>query len=75
VTSAARTSLPGLGSSAIQRIRDRSFKSKALRLFAETGDGRKLSVPNARRVQRILKALDVAKAPEDMNLLGYRSTC
>ena len=50
----------------------RSFKSKALRLFAETGDARKLSVPNARRVQRILNELNVAKAPEDMNLPGYR---
>jgi proteic killer suppression protein len=50
----------------------RSFKSKALRLFAETGDGRKLSVPNAPRVQRILNQLDVAKAAEDMNLPGYR---
>jgi proteic killer suppression protein len=43
-----------------------------LRLFAETGDARKLSVPNARRVQRILNELDVAKAPEDTNLPGYR---
>ena len=50
----------------------RSFKSKALRLFAETGDARKLSVPNARRVQRILNELNIAKAPEDMNLPGYR---
>ena len=50
----------------------RSFKSKALRLFAETGDARKLSVPNVGRVRRILNELDVAKAPEDMNLPGYR---
>ena len=50
----------------------RSFKSKALRLFAGTGDVRKLNVPNARRVQRILNELDVAKAPEDMSLPGYR---
>ncbi|HEX2727374.1 MAG TPA: type II toxin-antitoxin system RelE/ParE family toxin [Beijerinckiaceae bacterium] len=50
----------------------RSFKSKTLRLFAETGDARKLSVPNARRVQRILNELNVAKAPGDMNLPGYR---
>jgi hypothetical protein len=53
-----------LGSSAIQHIRDPVFKSKALRPFADTGDGRKLSLSNARRVQRILNALDVAKAPE-----------
>ena len=50
----------------------RSFKSKALRLFAETGDARKLSVPNAGRVRRILNQLDVAKSAEDMNLPGYR---
>ena len=50
----------------------RSFKSKALRLFAETGDARKLSVPDAGRVRRILNELDVAKVPEDMNLPGYR---
>jgi proteic killer suppression protein len=50
----------------------RSFKSKALRLFAERGDARKLSVPNTGRVQRIINALDAAKAPEEMNLPGYR---
>lgn len=50
----------------------RSFKSKALRLFAQTGDARKLSVPNAPRVRRILNELDVAKTPDDMNLPGYR---
>jgi toxin HigB-1 len=50
----------------------RSFRSKALRLFAETGDPRKLSVPNAARVRRILNEFDVAKTPEDMNLPGYR---
>jgi proteic killer suppression protein len=50
----------------------RSFKSKALRLFAETGDARKLSVPNAKRVQRILNELEVARSPEDMSLPGYR---
>lgn len=50
----------------------RSFRSKALRLFAETGDARKLSVPNAKRVQRILNELNIAKTPEDMNLPGYR---
>jgi proteic killer suppression protein len=50
----------------------RSFRSKALRLFAETGDARKLSVPNAGRVRRILNELDIAKAPEEMNLPGYR---
>ena len=41
-------------------------------MFAETGDARKLSVPNSKRVQRILNELDIAKRPEDMNLPGYR---
>ena len=50
----------------------RSFRSKALRLFAETGDGRRLSVPNIGRVRRILNELEIARAPEDMNLPGYR---
>jgi proteic killer suppression protein len=50
----------------------RSFRSKALRLFAETGDARKLSVPNAGRVRQILLALEIAKRPEDMNSPGLR---
>ena len=50
----------------------RSVKSKALPLFAGTGDARKLSVPNAKRVRRILNELNVAMAPENMNLPGYR---
>lgn len=50
----------------------RSFKSKALRRFAETGDARRLSVPNAKRVRQILLALNSAKRPEDMNSPGLR---
>ena len=50
----------------------RSFRSKALRLFAETGDGRRPSIPNIGRVRRILNELEIARAPEDMNLPGYR---
>jgi toxin HigB-1 len=50
----------------------RSFRSKALRAFAETGDTRKLSVPGAGRVRQILLALDGATVPEDMNLPGLR---
>ncbi len=50
----------------------RSFRSKALRRFAETGDASKLSVPNVGRVRRILRALNEAKKPEEMNLPGYR---
>ena len=50
----------------------RSFRSKTLRRFAETGDASKLSVPNVGRVRRILRALNEAKKPEEMNLPGYR---
>jgi toxin HigB-1 len=50
----------------------RSFRSKALELFAAKGDASKLPVKNQNRVRRILAALDVATKPEDMNLPGYR---
>ena len=49
----------------------RSFKSKALRRFAETGDASKLPVQNADRVRRILARLYVVKVPGDMDLPGY----
>lgn len=50
----------------------RSFKSKALKKFATTGDASKLPVPDADRVRRILARLDAAMSPDDMNLPGYR---
>ena len=50
----------------------RSFRSKPLRRFAETGDASRLSVPNAARIRRILVLLDAARASEDLNLPGYR---
>src|SRR5687767_407959 len=50
----------------------RSFKSKALRVFVETEEGRRLSVPNARRVRQILLSLDAAKRPDEMNTPGLR---
>jgi len=50
----------------------RSFRSKALRRFAEQGDASKLSVPNVRRVAIILAHLGSAASPDDMNLPGYR---
>lgn len=50
----------------------RSFRSKNLRRFAETGDGSKLSVQNLDRIRRILLQLNASLAPEDMNLPGYR---
>ena len=50
----------------------RSFRSKPLRLFFEQDDAAKLPVPNAARVRRQLNALDVATAPEQMAVPGWR---
>lgn len=50
----------------------RSFRSKALRQFAETGDARKLSIENTGRIRRILAQLEAAKQPQDMDLPGFR---
>jgi toxin HigB-1 len=50
----------------------RSFQSKPLRVFAETGDPRRLPVPNVRRVRQILLALSSARSPEEMNTPGLR---
>jgi proteic killer suppression protein len=50
----------------------RSFRSKALRRFAERGDASKLSVQNPDRIRRILGRLDAAMKPEDMDLPGFR---
>ena len=49
----------------------RSFKDKALELFFATGDGRRLSAKNMRRIANILRALDDTSRPEDMNLPGF----
>ena len=50
----------------------RSFRSKALARFFGTGDGRKLGAQNTKRISNILRALDEASRPEDMNLPGFR---
>ena len=50
----------------------KSFRSKPLRLFFETGDGSKLPLQNAERVGRQLNALDAASAPEQMAIPGWR---
>lgn len=50
----------------------RSFRSKALRLYAEDGDVSKLSVQNLGRVRRILRELNVATRPDQMNIPGLR---
>jgi proteic killer suppression protein len=50
----------------------RSFRNKGLERFFATGDGRRLSVQNTGRIANILRALDDASRPEDMNLPGFR---
>jgi addiction module HigA family antidote len=50
----------------------RWFTNKVLERFFATGDGRRLSVQNTRRIANILRALDDASRPEDMNLPGFR---
>src|SRR5215467_8490724 len=50
----------------------RSFRDKALERFFGTGNGRRLSVRNTKRIANILRALDDASQPEDMNLPGFR---
>ena len=49
-----------------------SYRSKALRRFAESGDASKLSVPNIARIERILAQLDNATMPDEMNVPGLR---
>jgi toxin HigB-1 len=50
----------------------RSFRSKALKRFAESGDASKLSVRNSDRVRRIVMQLDEAVSPEEMNISGWK---
>jgi proteic killer suppression protein len=49
----------------------RSFRSKALRRFAERGDAARLSVQNVDRVRRIIVRLDTAIVPGDLDLPGF----
>jgi proteic killer suppression protein len=50
----------------------RSFRGKTLERFFATGDGRRLSVQDTKRIANILRSLDDALRPEDMNLPGFR---
>jgi toxin HigB-1 len=50
----------------------RSFRDKALERFFATGNGRRLSVQNTKRIANILRSLDDASRPEDLNLPGFR---
>lgn len=50
----------------------RSFADKALERFFATGDRRRLSVQNSKRLKIILQALDAASTPGDMNVPGFK---
>lgn len=49
-----------------------SFRNKPLQRFFETGKSRGLSVQDDKRISRILRALEAASKPEDMDIPGYR---
>lgn len=57
---------------ALQLEMIRSFRSKVLQRFFETGKARGLPVPDDRRVSSILRALEAISKPEDMDLPGFR---
>ena len=51
----------------------RSFATKSLKVFWETGDTRKLPArDHANRQRLILDALDAAEGPSDMNIPGLK---
>lgn len=50
----------------------RSFRSKALKRLATDGDPSKLPVPNVSRVERVLSASEIATAPQQMAIPGWR---
>ena len=51
-----------------------SFANRALRLFWEEGQTRRLPVPpaNHKKLRLILEALNAATVPQDMNRPGWR---
>jgi toxin HigB-1 len=49
----------------------RSFRNRSLKRYFEAGDPSGLSVPNVARVGRMLRALDAATRPEQVNLPGF----
>ena len=49
-----------------------SFRHKGLKRLFEQGDRRKLQAAQADKIERVLARLDVAAAPGDMDLPGFR---
>jgi toxin HigB-1 len=50
----------------------KTFRSKALKAFANEGDPSGLPVANHDRVRRILERLAASTCPQDMALAGFR---
>ena len=50
----------------------RSFRSKALGRYFLFADGSKVSVVNSKRLDAVLRSLNIVRRPEDMNLPGWR---
>jgi proteic killer suppression protein len=49
----------------------RSFRNHGLKRYFEAGDPSGLSVPNVARIGRMLRALEAATRPEQVNLPGF----
>ena len=49
----------------------RSFRNRALKTYFETGNPSGLSVQNVARVSRMLRALDAATQPQQLDLPGF----
>lgn len=49
-----------------------SFKHKGLRQFYDTGSTRGIRADHAKRLARILAFMDLATAPEDLDIPGWR---
>lgn len=49
-----------------------SFRHKGLQRFFETGSPRALSTRDDKRISRILRALEAASRPQDMDMPGLR---
>ena len=50
----------------------KSYRNKALRKFAETGETRKIPVQDLARLRRTLQSLDAATRPGDLDIAGFK---
>lgn len=49
----------------------RRINSRALRRFWEAGDGSRINAQWRRKIRRVLNALDVAAAPQELDFPGF----